>query len=71
MTETAGSPKSKMCGKMNENVSHIVSECNEPAQNEYKKLRYNKDAALLHWKRSKRMDPRRMKNIINMSLKRK
>ena len=27
-------PKCKMCGKMDENVSHLVSECNELAQNE-------------------------------------
>ena len=29
--------------------SHIGSECNEQAQNEYKKLRYDKVVALLHW----------------------
>ena len=31
------------------NISHIVSECNEQGQNEYKKLKHNKVAALLHW----------------------
>ena len=46
---TNGSPKCRMCGKMDENVSHVVSECNKLAQNEYKKLRHDKIAALLHW----------------------
>ena len=41
---TTDSPKCRMCG----NVSHIVSGCNEKAQNEYKKLRHDKFAALLH-----------------------
>ena len=39
-----------MCEKMNENVSHLVSECNELTQNEYKKLRHDKVVELLHWK---------------------
>ena len=30
---TTDSPKCRTCGKMDENVSHIVSECNELAQN--------------------------------------
>ena len=38
-----------MCGKMDENVSHLVSQCNELAQNEYKKFRHDKVTALLHW----------------------
>ena len=39
-----------MCGKMDENVSHLLSECNESAQNECKKLKHDKVSALLHWK---------------------
>ena len=35
--------------KMDENVSHIVVECNELAQNEYKKLKHDKFASSLHW----------------------
>ena len=38
---------------MDKNVSHIISEWNELAQNKYKKLRQYKVAALLHrqwWK---------------------
>ena len=31
---TTDSPKCRMCGKVDENVRHIVSECNELAQNE-------------------------------------
>ena len=34
---------------MDENVSSVVSECNKIVQNEYKKLRHDKDAALLYW----------------------
>ena len=37
-----------MCGKKDENVSRLVSECNELAQNEYKKLSHDKVTALLH-----------------------
>ena len=39
---TNGSPKCRMCGKMDENVSHLVSEYNELAPNGYKKLRHDK-----------------------------
>ena len=38
-----------MCGKINENLSHLVSECNELAQNEYKNIRHDKVTALLRW----------------------
>ena len=31
---------------MDDNVSHLVSECNELAQNKYKKLRHDKVAAM-------------------------
>ena len=46
---TTDSLKCRICEKMDENISHIVSECNKLAQNEYKKLRHDKLAALLHW----------------------
>ena len=42
---TTDSPICRMCRKMDENVSHIVSERNEVAQNEYKKLRHDKVSA--------------------------
>ena len=48
LNRTTDSPKCRMCEKTDENVSHIVSECNELAQNEYKKLRQDKVVALLH-----------------------
>ena len=38
---TSDSRKCRMCEKMDENFSDVVSECIE-AQNEYKKLRYDK-----------------------------
>ena len=43
------SPKCRMCGGADETVSHIVSECKQLAQNEYKKCRHDKIAAILHW----------------------
>ena len=63
-------PKFKMSGKIDENVSHIVSECNELAQNEYKKLRHNKVAALLQCKWCVTNGFEEMRNM-NTSLKRK
>ena len=36
------SPKCRMCGGADETVSHIVSECKQLAQNEYRKCRQNK-----------------------------
>ena len=38
-----------MCGERDETVSHIVSEGKELAQNDYKKARHDKVAAILHW----------------------
>ena len=38
-----------MCDKVSETVSHIVSECTQLAQNEYKKCRHDKIAAMIHW----------------------
>ena len=46
---TSDSTKCRMCGKINENLSHLVSQCNELAQNEYKNIRHDKVTALLHW----------------------
>ena len=43
------SPKCRMCGGADETVSHIVSECKQLAQNEYKKCRHDKIGAILHW----------------------
>ena len=43
------SPRCHMCDKENETVSHIVSECTQLAQNEYKKFRHDKIAAIIHW----------------------
>ena len=46
---TTDSLKCRMYGKMDENVNHLVSECNELTQNEYKKLRPGTVTALQHW----------------------
>ena len=43
------SPSCRLCGERDETVSHIVSECKELAQNDYKKARHDKVAAILHW----------------------
>ena len=68
--ETTDSLKCRMCGKMGKNFSHLISECNELAQNEYKKLRHDKVTALLHWQWRRLMDSGCMINM-NTSLKRK
>ena len=43
------SPSCRLCGERDETVSHIVSECKELAQKDYKKARHDKVAAILHW----------------------
>ena len=43
------SPLCRLCGEREETVSHIVSECKELAQNDYKKARHDKVAAIMHW----------------------
>ena len=43
------SPLCRLCGARAETVSHIVSECRELAQTEYKKIRHDKVAAILKW----------------------
>ena len=43
------SPRCRMCDRENETVSHIVSECTQLAQNEYKKCRHDKINAIIHW----------------------
>ena len=39
----------RMCRERTETVAHIVSECQQLAQNEYKKYRHDKVAASLLW----------------------
>ena len=39
----------RMCGERDETISHIVSECKKLAQNDYKKWRHDKVAAVIHW----------------------
>ena len=38
-----------MCDERDETVAHIVSECSQLAQNDYKKCRHDKIAAIIHW----------------------
>ena len=38
-----------MCGDKEETISHIISECKQLAQKEYKLSRHDKVAAILHW----------------------
>ena len=38
-----------MCGEKGETINHIISECNKPAQKEYKR-RHDNIARLVHWK---------------------
>ena len=43
------STKCRMCDERDETVAHIVSECSQLAQNDYKKCRHDKIAAIIHW----------------------
>ena len=47
--KTAHSPLCRMCDKKSETISHIVSECEQLAQKEYKR-RHNNVARIVHWK---------------------
>ena len=40
----------RVCGAADETVAHIVSECSKIAQNEYKQVRHDNIAKMLHWK---------------------
>ena len=41
--------KCRLCGEREETIAHVVSECKQLAQNEYKKCRHDKFAAIIHW----------------------
>ena len=43
-------PKCRVCGQFDETVAHIVSECPKLAQLEYKKVRHDNVAKMIHWK---------------------
>ena len=43
------SARCRMCDERDETVAHIVSECSQLAQNDYKKCRHDKIAAIIHW----------------------
>ena len=40
----------RVCGAADETVAHIVSECSKLAQKEYKQVRHDNVAKMLHWK---------------------
>ena len=40
----------RVCGAADETVAHIVSECSKLAQKEYKQVRHDNIAKMLHWK---------------------
>ena len=40
--------KCRLCGERDETIGHIVSEFKQLAQNDYKKCRHDKVAAMLH-----------------------
>ena len=43
-------PSCRLCGAAEETVSHIVSECQKLAQKEYKEIRHDNVAKVIHWK---------------------
>ena len=40
----------RVCGADNETVAHVVSECSKLTQKEYKQVRHDNVAKILHWK---------------------
>ena len=48
------SAKCRLCGENDETIAHVLSECKQLAQNEYKKVRHDKIAAAIHWHLSKK-----------------
>ena len=43
-------PICRVCGAADDTVAHIVSECSKLAQKEYKQVRHDNVAKMLHWK---------------------
>lgn len=43
-------PSCRVCGAAEETVAHIVSECQKLAQKEYKEIRHDNVAKVIHWK---------------------
>ena len=43
-------PICRACGAADETVAHIVSECSKLVQKEYKQVRHDNVAKMLHWK---------------------
>ena len=40
----------RLCGKADETIAHIESECQQLAQKQYKGWRHDKVAQIVHWK---------------------
>ena len=51
--KTNDSPRCRMCGERNKTVSHIISECSNLAQKEYKR-RHDNVGKYIHWKLCKK-----------------
>ena len=47
--KTEASPLCRLCGEHEETVAHIVSECKQLAQRQYKERRYDVIAKVIHW----------------------
>ena len=41
--------KCRLCREREDTIAHVVSACKQLAQNEYKKCRHYKVAAIIHW----------------------
>ena len=44
----------RVCGSADETVAHIVSECQKLVQKEYKQVRHDNIAKMIHWKLCKK-----------------
>lgn len=44
------------CGIRDETITHVLAECSQLAQNEYKKIRHDEIAVMIHWDICKKFD---------------
>ena len=61
----AQSPLCRMCDKKRETISHIVSECDELAQKEYKR-RHDNVARIVHWRLCGKYNLKKVKIGMNI-----
>ena len=59
----------RACGSADETVAHIVAECQKLAQKEYKQVRHDNVAKVIHWNYARNGDLRSLISGIHTSLR--